>query len=100
MKAWFVRLIPPRTTFLQDITVSEKEVMGRHLVYLKALYDKGTLVFGGPVLDPKGVYGVLVIKAASEDEARAIAGADPSVQAGVSRIEVAEMRVAFPPKSD
>jgi uncharacterized protein len=99
MKTWFVRLIPPRPTFMQDITESEQKIMQEHLVYLKGLYAKGVLIFGGPVLEPKGVYGVLVFEAATEDEARAIASADPSVKAGVNRIEVAEMRVAFPPKT-
>jgi uncharacterized protein YciI len=99
MKTWFVRLIPPRPTFMQDMTESEQKLMQEHFVYLKDLYSKGICIFGGPVLDPKGVYGVLVFEAATEVEARAIASADPSVKAGLNRIEVAEMRVAFPPKS-
>lgn len=99
MKTWFVRLIPPRTTFMQDMTESEQKLMQEHFVYLKDLYAKGVLIFGGPVLEPKGVYGVLVLEAASEDEAHALASADPSVKSGMNRIEVAEMRVAFPPKA-
>ena len=99
MKTWFVRLIPPRTTFLQDMTESEQKLMQEHFVYWKDLYAKGVCIFGGPVLDPKGPFGVLAIEAASEDEARAIASGDPSVKGGVNRIEVAEMRVAFPPKT-
>ena len=50
------------------------------------------------VLDPRGVYGALAIRAPSEDEARAIASGDPSVEAGLNQIEVAEMRIAFWPK--
>jgi uncharacterized protein len=99
MKSWFVRLIPPRSTFLQDMTESEQKLMQEHFVYLKDLYAKGVLIFGGPVLEPKGVYGVLVFEAATEEEARALASADPSVKSGMNRIEVAEMRVAFPPKT-
>ncbi|MGP8270335.1 MAG: YciI family protein [Terracidiphilus sp.] len=99
MKTWFVRLIPPRPTFMQDMTEGEQKLMQEHFVYLKDLYSKGICIFGGPVLDPKGVYGVLVFAAATEDEARSIASADPSVKAGLNRIEVAEMRVAFPPKT-
>jgi uncharacterized protein YciI len=57
--------------------------------------EKGVCVFGGPVLDSRGVYGVLAVWAAGEDEARALAAADPSVKAGLNRIEVAEMRIAF-----
>jgi uncharacterized protein YciI len=94
-KTWFIRLIPPRTTFLADMTAAEKKAMDDHFVYWKAQFAKGVVLFGGPVLDPKGVYGVLAIRAASEEEARAIASADPSVVAKVNRVEVAEMRVAF-----
>lgn len=98
MKAWFIRLVP-RPTFLKDMTEDEKKVMEQHYVYWKDLFDKGVCVFGGPVLDPNGVFGVLVARAASEDEARALAAADPSVKSGINRIEVAEMKIAFLPKS-
>lgn len=96
-KSWFVRLIPPRTTFPQDITEPEKKLMQDHYVYWKARFEEGVCVFGGPVMDPKGAYGVLAIRAATEDEARAIASADPSVKGGLMHIEVAEMNIAFLP---
>jgi hypothetical protein len=38
------------------------------------------------------------VRAVSQDEAQAIASADPSVKAGLNRIEVAEMRIVFLPK--
>ncbi|HTQ57772.1 MAG TPA: YciI family protein [Bryobacteraceae bacterium] len=96
-KTWFVRLIPSRATFLQDMTPAERKVMEEHFVYWKDLYAKGVCLFGGPVLDPKGPFGVLVIAADTEEHARALAAADPSVKAGINRIEVAVMQVAFPP---
>lgn len=99
MKSWFIRLIPPRPTFAQDITDEEKKVMQQHFVYWKDLFDKGVCVFGGPVLDPKGAYGVLAVRAATEEEARNLGNGDPSVKAGINKIEVAEMRIAFPPKA-
>jgi len=94
-KTYFVRLIPPRTTFIQDMTEAEGKLMEEHFAYWTDQFAKGVCLFGGPVLDPKGPFGVLVIKAANLDEATAIAAADPSVKGGVNRIEVAEIRVAF-----
>jgi uncharacterized protein YciI len=94
-KTWFVRLIPPRATFANDMTETELALMNAHFVYWKDMFEKGVCLFGGPVFDPKGVYGILAIQAATEDEARAIASADPSVKGGVNHIEVAEMRIAF-----
>jgi uncharacterized protein YciI len=98
-KSWFIRLIPPRPTFDKDFNEVEGKLMEEHFFYWKELHEKGICQFGGPVLDARGVYGVLAIWATNEDEAHALAAADPSVKAGVNRIEVAEMRVAFPPKT-
>jgi uncharacterized protein len=96
-KTWFIRLIPPRPTFAQDSTPAEDAVMEQHFAYWKDLNEKGVCIFGGPVLDPRGAFGILVVRAATEDEARALAEADPSVKAGINKIEVAEIRVAFVP---
>lgn len=94
-KNYFIRLIPPRPTFAQDMTPEETTVMKAHFAYWSDEFNKGVCLFGGPVLDPKGAYGVLVVRAASQDEATAIAAADPSVKSGLNKIEVAEIRVAF-----
>ncbi len=96
-KTWFVRLIPPRPTFVQDMTPAEGALMDQHFDYWKDQNVRGVCLFGGPVLDPKGPFGLLVIRAATLDEARAIASADPSVKGGLNHIEIAEMRVAFVP---
>jgi uncharacterized protein YciI len=95
MKTFFIRIIPPRPSFDKDATPAEQALMDAHYVYWNDLFDKGDCVFGGPVFDPKGVYGVLAVEAASEDKARALANADPSVKAGLIRAEVAEMRAVF-----
>jgi uncharacterized protein YciI len=100
LKTWFLHLIPPRPTFNKDMTEAEHALMEKHFEYWKEQYAKGVLLFGGPVLDPHGWYGVIVLRAATEDEARAIASADPSVKAGVNKIDAAEMRVSFPLKTE
>jgi len=97
-KFWLIRIIPPRPTFDKDATPAEMALMGQHFAYWKDLNDKGICIFGGPVLDPRGVYGIIVVRASSQDEARALGDADPSVKAGVNKIEVAEFSVAFVPK--
>jgi uncharacterized protein YciI len=97
MKNWLIRIIPPRPTFDKDATPAEQALMDQHFVYWKDLNEKGVCIFGGPVLDPKGVYGILVVRAVDEDGARALGEGDPSVKAGLIKIDVAEMRVAFVP---
>ena len=96
-KTWLIRLVPPRPTFAKDATPAEQALMEQHFAYWKDLNAKGVCMFGGPVLDHKGDYGILVVKAADEDEARAMGEADPSVRGGLNKIDVAEMRVAFVP---
>jgi uncharacterized protein YciI len=97
MKNWLIRIVPPRPHFDQDATPAEQALMERHFAYWKDLNAQGVCLFGGPVLDPKGVYGILVVRAATEDEARALGNGDPAVKTGVIEIDVAEMRVAFVP---
>jgi len=97
MKTWLIRIIPPRPHFDQDATPAEQALMDQHFSYWKDLNEKGVCLFGGPVLDPKSVYGILVVRAATEDEARAFGNGDPAVKGGVIKIEVAEMRVVFMP---
>ena len=97
MKSWLIRLIPPRPTFDKDMTPAEQALMVQHFAYWKDLNDKGVCLFGGPVFDPKGAYGILVVKAATEDEARALGEGDPSVKGGVNKVEIAEMVVVFVP---
>jgi len=98
MKSWLIRLIPPRPTFMDDATPAEQALMEQHFAYWKDQNAKGVCIFGGPVLDSKGPWGLLVVRAASEDEARALGSGDPSVKGGMNKIEVAEIRVAFVPK--
>ena len=98
-KTWFIRLIPPRPTFDKDIKPAEQQLMEQHHAYWKDLYDKGICLFGGPVLDPDGAYGVLAVKADTLEKAEALAMGDPSVKAKLNRFEVAPMRIVFPPKA-
>lgn len=99
-KTYFVRIIPPRPSFAANMTPEESRLMKAHYAYWSAEFARGVCLFGGPVLDPKGAYGVLVVRAAMQDEATAIAAADPSVKSGLNRIEVAEIQVAFFAKHD
>jgi len=97
MKSWLIHIIPPRPTFDKDATPAEQALMDQHFAYWKDLNEKGVCIFGGPVLDPKGVYGIIVVRAVDEEGARALGDGDPSVKAGLIKIDVAEMRVAFVP---
>ncbi len=52
------KLIALRPTFAQDITAAEAELLKVHGKYWSDLADRGIAVLFGPVLDPKGAWGV------------------------------------------
>ncbi len=91
MMRFLFKLVSPRPTFPMDMTESERKVMQDHVVYWTGLRDKGNGIVFGPVLDPKGVWGVAVVETPDEATARAILANDPVEKAGLSRIEVYPM---------
>ena len=80
MPHFFLKLVAPRPTFAADMTDDEKARMHDHFRYWKSRQDAGEVVVFGPVLDPKGAYGMGVVAAPDEAAARAFADADPAVR--------------------
>ncbi|PIS46533.1 MAG: hypothetical protein COT17_08110 [Elusimicrobia bacterium CG08_land_8_20_14_0_20_51_18] len=64
----------------------------RHVENLKKLDAEGKLVLCGPFKDFAG--GMLIVKAASPEEARAIAESDPFVGEGFESYELREWELA------
>lgn len=71
---WVVELrpVPGRATTRDDVRA--------HVAFLRGLESTGRLTMAGPFADDTG--GMLVVRAASEAEARALVDADPFVQRG------------------
>jgi uncharacterized protein YndB with AHSA1/START domain len=88
---FFIRLIVPRPTFMQDMSADERAVMGRHAAYWRGHLDAGTAIVFGPVADPKGAWGLGVVRAADEGAVRAFEAADPAVRELGSHYEVLPM---------
>ena len=88
-----MKLIPPRTTFPGDITPAEAKLMQQHEEYWEAQFATGSVLIIGPVLDPKGAFGMAVLETATEEEARTLAMNDPSVKAGLDKVEISPMNV-------
>ena len=81
-KIFHCRLIPPRPDFAFTMTEEERELMGRHAEYLRAKLHEGAMIIAGPVADPAGPWGLLILRAASEAEARAVTNGDPVARSG------------------
>jgi len=99
MKKHFVlRLISPRPTFPQDITDEEKGIMQRHAQYWRGLMAQGFVLVFGPVLDPKGVYGLAVVEVGDESQVTEFIAGDPATAIG--HYEVSPMMAVVPKKAD
>lgn len=92
MKYFLYKLIPPRPTFAQDMTEVEARLMQEHAAYWKGLMDRGLVVAFGPVLDPKGVYGVAIVEFEDTANADDLGIDDPTIKANVGfRFEIYPM---------
>jgi uncharacterized protein len=95
------KLNPPRPTFAQDMTESESKIMQEHAAYWRNLADKGIVIIFGPVLDPKGPWGLAVVEGNDESEVRIIVSKDPAIKSGIGfKSEVYPMLQAVLRKSD
>lgn len=89
---FFLRLNPPRPTFPGDITDAENAVMERHATYLEGQMPAGKIVVYGPVMDPKGVFGIAIVEVESEDEVRDLIANDPATTSGLLQYDCFPMR--------
>jgi uncharacterized protein len=69
---YFVRTQNPRPTFHLDMTPDERAVMEKHIAYCSEKAVHGSAIVFGPVMDPKGVYGIGVYNVNDEAEIREI----------------------------
>jgi hypothetical protein len=78
---YLYKLTPPRPSFAFDMSEAEGAIMNRHFAYWQSLFTQGRVVAYGPVLDPKGLYGIGLIEAENEAMALGVAAADPAIVA-------------------
>lgn len=77
------RLLAPRPTFVTDMTPEERQAMEAHAAYWREHLRQGVAVVFGPVADPKGPWGLGVIRVKSEEQMRKLVEHDPAVLARI-----------------
>jgi uncharacterized protein YciI len=93
MPHFFCKLIAPRPTFAFDMNEREKALMGEHAAYWSQMQTEGAVLVFGPVMDPKGPYGMGIIDATDEAEVKRRTDADPVMKADIGfNVEIAPMR--------
>ncbi|KAA5541629.1 YciI family protein [Adhaeribacter rhizoryzae] len=77
-KYYFLKLNPPRASFVSDMNDEERNIMQAHIAYWTPFVNDGTALVLGPVMDPKGAYGAAVVRVDSEDMLNEIIENDPA----------------------
>ena len=90
---FLLRLIPPRPTFAQDMTESERRVMMEHVVYWQGHTAENEVIAFGPVADPKnGGWGVSIVEVMDEARVNELTSKDPVMVHGLGcRYEILPM---------
>ncbi len=92
-KNFFVTLTPPRVTFVSDMTAEERNIMNQHVTYWHSLLDKGIAIAFGPVMDPKGAFGMAVVEVQNEQQLHEIIAGDPAN--GLQKFTAFPMRAVY-----
>jgi uncharacterized protein YciI len=88
---------PARPAMLVDgPDAREAAVVDEHFAYLERLVAEGVVLMAGRTLETgERTFGLVVLQAGSEDEARARMRDDPAVAQGVMQAELYPYRVAL-----
>ena len=94
--AYVLRLIP-RLRDEKSWTEADNAAVGRHFRRLQRLHKEGKVLLAGKTLDDadEGQFGVVILEASSEEEARRIMEEDDAVRAGVMTARFFPFRVAL-----
>ena len=65
------------------MTDQEKTLMGAHATYWRARLEDGGVIVFGPVLDPKGPWGVGIVEMSNAEEVADFGRKDPIIKAGI-----------------
>src|SRR5215469_8341427 len=97
MRHFFCTLKPPRITFPADITPEESALMHAHADYWRERMREGHAVVFGPVADPNGPYGILVLQLPDDLSPESLVHEDPVYKAYRGfRFDIHPMRAVLP----
>jgi uncharacterized protein YciI len=88
---------PSRLGMLTDgPSAYEEDIVARHFSYLEALANEGIVILAGRTqTSDDSAFGVVILNAGSEREARERMEADPAVEGGVMRAKLFPFRIAL-----
>jgi uncharacterized protein YciI len=78
MQHYFLKLNPPRKSFMKDMTEDERKIMQKHVAYWAPFVEDGTVIVLGPVMDPASGYGIAIVRVENEDRLLELIKSDPA----------------------
>lgn len=88
MTTYYFGMLLKAEKWTPEVTPESTALQAQHIAHLTAMGKAGRLVIAGPLLDDGTIRGLVVYKAASLEEAKAWADADPAVKAGRLKVEM------------
>jgi len=91
------KIQPVRTEMLSvSLTPDEEQTISEHFSYLEGLTEAGVVLLAGRTLNTDySSFGIVILTAGSEEEARQIMLNDPAVKQRVMRAELYPYRIAL-----
>lgn len=83
---YYAIIKPYRQDFITNPNEGEDKIMSDHFQYLKSLLNQERLVLAGPTLILEDPFGLIILEAENEKDAKEILEKDPSVRAGIQKI--------------
>lgn len=99
---YLYRLMPGRVDMIiAGPTESEAKIIDRHFEYLQSLVSAGVALVAGRTLDTRTrTFGIVILRAASEPEARLFMENDPAVRECVMLAELFPFKLALWPANN
>jgi uncharacterized protein YciI len=82
MTTVYLVLLRKGPAWTPEETPATRAIQESHMANIRRMWQDHKLIIAGPTDDPADLRGVFVFKAASVEEARALAATDPAVKAG------------------
>ena len=65
---------------MQTMTDEERVIMQQHVAYWQEFLNTGVMLVFGPVMDPKGGYGLGIVEVENEEHLRSLIDKDPAAK--------------------
>ena len=95
-KQFLCRLVATRPEMVVLATPEEDRIVRRHFEYLKSFTERGIVLLVGRTQNPDPTaFGIHILLASSEGEARRVVDDDPAVREGIMRADLYPYKIAL-----